>query len=171
MKKFDIGMILAHGLNYEIGENMELPWGYIKEDMDRFRALTWDCPVIMGMITRKSLKRPLEGRINIVVSKHANTEDAIQWDGFIHRPSIESAISSVKEMCDVNDDRIFCIGGASLYLYFNDIVNTIHITKIMSYFPNADAFYKPDLDGFNLTMSSEMKLKNGLNIAFMQYDR
>src|SRR5712672_2224553 len=65
----EIVLVAAMAENGVIGRNGGLPWR-IKSDMQRFRALTWGKPVVVGRKTYLSFDRkPLPGRTNIVVSR------------------------------------------------------------------------------------------------------
>jgi dihydrofolate reductase len=64
----EIIIIAAMAENRVIGKNNLIPWS-IKEDMAHFRELTRGWPCIMGRKTWESLpKKPLPGRLNIVIS-------------------------------------------------------------------------------------------------------
>ena len=65
----EIVLVAAVAENGVIGRDGGLPWR-IKSDMQRFRALTWGKPVVVGRKTYLSFTRkPLPGRTNIVVSR------------------------------------------------------------------------------------------------------
>src|SRR5213082_1761811 len=61
-------IVAAVGENGVIGRDGGLPWR-LKSDMKHFRSLTWGKPVLMGRKTYQTLRRPLPGRTNIVVSR------------------------------------------------------------------------------------------------------
>ena len=64
----EIIIIAAMAENRVIGKDGALPWS-LREDMIRFRELTLGHPCVMGRKTWESLpKRPLPGRLNIVIS-------------------------------------------------------------------------------------------------------
>jgi len=67
----EIVFVVAVAENGVIGRNNEIPWR-LKADMQRFRALTLGKPIVMGRKTFLSLKRPLPGRTNIVMTRDAN---------------------------------------------------------------------------------------------------
>ena len=64
----EISLIAAVSHNGIIGVDGKIPWN-IPEDLNHFKKLTMNGVVIMGRNTYASLKEPLSGRINIVVSK------------------------------------------------------------------------------------------------------
>jgi dihydrofolate reductase len=64
----EIIIIAAMAENRVIGKNNVMPWS-IKEEMAHFTKLTKGWPCIMGRKTWESLKKkPLPGRLNIVIS-------------------------------------------------------------------------------------------------------
>ena len=67
----EIVFVVAIAENGVIGAGGAIPWR-LKSDMQRFKALTIGKPVIMGRKTFESLRRPLPGRTNIVVTRDAD---------------------------------------------------------------------------------------------------
>ena len=63
--------IVAVAENGVIGRGNDIPWR-LKADMQRFKAMTMGKPVVMGRKTFVSLRRPLPGRTNIVITRDAN---------------------------------------------------------------------------------------------------
>src|SRR5437016_2559324 len=64
----EIVLIVAVADNGVIGAKGAIPWR-LKSDMQRFKAMTMGKPVVMGRKTFVSLRRPLPGRTNIVVTR------------------------------------------------------------------------------------------------------
>ena len=62
-----ISIIVAIADNDVIGRDGTLPWR-ISSDLKTFRRLTMGKPLIMGRRTFQSLKKPLDGRCDVVVS-------------------------------------------------------------------------------------------------------
>lgn len=72
--------IVAMSENNVIAKEGAIPW-LLREDLQRFRALTLGHPIVMGSATFDSLGRqPLKGRKNIVLSRRAE----ILYDGRAH---------------------------------------------------------------------------------------
>jgi dihydrofolate reductase len=70
----EIIIIAAMAENRVIGKDNVIPWS-LKEDMAHFRLLTNGWPCIMGRKTWDSLpKKPLPGRLNIIISGKMTTE-------------------------------------------------------------------------------------------------
>lgn len=64
----DIGLIYARDLNGVIGVDGEIPWRSVA-DMEHFKATTMGQTVVMGRKTWESLPKPLQGRLNVILSK------------------------------------------------------------------------------------------------------
>src|SRR5271154_3414699 len=67
----EVVLIVAVADNGVIGADGAIPWR-LKSDMQRLKAMTVGKPVVMGRKTFASLRRPLPGRTNIVVTRDAN---------------------------------------------------------------------------------------------------
>ena len=64
----DIVLIAAVADNGVIGAAGAIPWR-LKTDQQRLKAMTMGKPIVMGRKTFVSLRRPLAGRTNIVVTR------------------------------------------------------------------------------------------------------
>ena len=103
----DIIIIAAMAENRVIGRDNALPWS-LKEDLAHFRELTAGWPCIMGRKTWESLpKRPLPGRLNIVISKTGARHLLSGADVFT---SLQDAV----QRCE-GYEKVFICGGASIY--------------------------------------------------------
>src|SRR3982750_23565 len=67
----EIVLIVAVAENGVIGAGGTIPWR-LKTDQQRLKAITLNKPVVMGRKTFESLRRPLPGRSNIVVTRDLN---------------------------------------------------------------------------------------------------
>ena len=63
-----LSMMVAKASNNVIGRDNKLPW-YLPNDLKYFKQVTFGKPVIMGRKTWESLKGPLPGRTNIVITR------------------------------------------------------------------------------------------------------
>ena len=81
-----IVLIVAVAENGVIGRDNTIPWR-LKSDQQRLKALTLNKPVVMGRKTFESLRRPLPGRTNIVITRDA----AYRAPGAIVTTSFENA--------------------------------------------------------------------------------
>ena len=81
----EIVLIVAVADNGVIGAQGTIPWR-LKSDQQRLKAMTMGKPVVMGRKTFVSLRRPLPGRTNIVVTRDANFQQPGRGgDGLIRR--------------------------------------------------------------------------------------
>lgn len=67
-KPYTLALIAALGPNNELGRDNQLLW-HISEDLRHFKAMTMGSVLLMGRNTYESLKKPLPGRINIMLSR------------------------------------------------------------------------------------------------------
>lgn len=133
----DISIIVAISQNYAIGfENKLLYW--LPNDLKRFKALTTGNTIIMGRKTFESLpKGALPNRRNIVLSSNRQ----IELEGAEVFSSLEDAIRHCK-----TDEKIFIIGGASVYKEAIKIADKMNITLIEDTPKLSDAYF-PQIDG------------------------
>ena len=124
-------LIWAQDSNGGIGKKGTLPW-YISEDLKNFKKLTLNTTIIMGRKTWDSLPlKPLPQRINIVLSstKQDKAKTFHSYDECIHY------------LNNNNIEKVFIIGGRSIYkLFFND-ADYLHITNINLQESGIDEFF------------------------------
>ena len=63
-----ISIVVAVDWDGVIGDSSGIPW-HLPSDLERFKALTWGKPIIMGRTTHEHIGRALPGRLNIVLSR------------------------------------------------------------------------------------------------------
>ena len=113
-------MIAAMAKNRVIGQDNDMPW-HLPADLQHFKAVTMNKPVIMGRKTFESIGRPLPGRRNIVISR--NTDYTAAGIDVVTSP--EAAISLVCE-----SDEVMVIGGGTVYQQFLKSADTLYLTFI-----------------------------------------
>ena len=118
-----ISCLVAVERNRGIGFNNFMPWPHLKGDLSWFKRLTSNQVVIMGASTWKSLGRPLPNRVNVVLSKSTQFENADH-----NFDNIDSAI----ECCQTTypNKEIFIIGGQSIYDQCMSIIDRFYVTEI-----------------------------------------
>lgn len=115
-------IIAAVADNGVIGNQNELPWRQ-REDLKRFKKLTYNHALIMGRKTFESIGGPLSNRISIVLSKsepatqHKNTFWVRDWD-------------SALELAYRLDSSPFVIGGEQLYKQALAHASKLYLTKV-----------------------------------------
>ena len=154
-------LILARAANGVIGKGNQIPWR-LPEDLAHFKATTMGCPVLMGRKTWDSLPpkfRPLPGRINIVLSRHAHW----QADGALRAASLEEALG----LCPAQA-QVWVIGGAELYAQAMPLASTAVVTELEAEF-EGDAF-APVFDAtWQETTRERHVASNGLAFSFVTY--
>jgi dihydrofolate reductase len=155
MEKIIVAAVAENGV---IGKNGELPW-HIPEDMKHFKELTMGNPVLMGRSTFESLPgsvRPLPGRTNIVLTR-SGVEADVKEAG-----SLEEAYRTADE----HGDKLFIIGGASVYEQTLDDADRMEVTRIHEEYEGDTEF--PDWDRSNW---EEVKREDHEDFSFMTYER
>ena len=133
--------IVAVGRNGAIGKGGTIPWHY-SADLRFFKEQTTGHACVMGHRTWLSLKKPLPGRLNVVVSRRAEVEAR---EGVIVLRD-ERAVLSLKPYlsCD-----LFVIGGRQIYQTFLGQIVKWVVTEIPLEVEDADTFMPEDyLRGF-----------------------
>lgn len=151
MNPKEVIIIVAYGLNHEIGAGNALLWK-LKDDMRMFKSLTTGHSVIMGRKTFESIGRPLPNRQNIVISR------SLKADGIEVVSNLAEALNLAKQ--NENSEKIFIIGGGQVYNSALEYTDTLVISEVQAEFPEADTFF-PDLN-FDLwdEVSSEFHARN-----------
>ena len=109
----------------------------IPEDRRHFKELTSGGVVVAGRKTFEDFGKPLLNRKNIILSR----DKGFTAYGAVVRHSIDDVLA---EAADVPADKVFVIGGESIYRLFLPMCSLAYITKIESA-PLSDSFF-PNLD-------------------------
>ena len=100
-----------------IGVNGTLPWKTLKKDLERFKSLTINHPVVMGKRTWDSLPiKPLPGRLNIVVTQQR----------LLNYPEVLT--TETLDLLNVFPES-WIIGGATLINSCWDRITEIHLSR------------------------------------------
>ena len=121
-----IVLVVAVAENGVIGANGAMPWR-LKSDLQRFKALTFGRPVVMGRKTFLSIGRPLPGRTNIVVTR----------DRHFRSPGVVVTNSAADAMAIATGDalrrfatEIAIIGGAEIFAQWMARADRLEITEV-----------------------------------------
>ena len=156
----EIIIIAAMSANRVIGKDNALPWS-LKEDMAHFRELTRGWPCVMGRRTWESLpRRPLPGRLNIVISG-SMPDSGTERDAATIFPSLPAAL----EHCAAYQ-KIFICGGASIYRQALPLANKIELTVIYEQY-EGDTFF-PEIDP---ALWAKTGSKDFDNFSFISYTK
>jgi dihydrofolate reductase len=138
--------IVAVDRNLAIGKGGQLPWHY-SSDLKFFRQQTTGNACVMGYKTWLTLKKPLPGRLNIVLSR--NSEIVPQASVLVLRDKLAVLSLAPYLSCD-----LFIIGGKQIYETFLGEITRWVVTEIPLAIEGADTLMPANfLDGFTLVRS------------------
>lgn len=142
----EVVFVVAIAENGVIGAGNAIPWR-LKSDMARFKALTIGKPVIMGRRTFESLRRPLPGRTNIVITRDA----AYRAAGAVVTTSVADAEAvALGDALRRSVTEIAVIGGAEIYRQWLDRADRLEITEVHAR-PEGDTHFDVDKAGWEET--------------------
>jgi dihydrofolate reductase len=149
--------IVAVDRNGAIGKGGGLPWHY-SADLKFFKAQTTGHACLMGYKTWATLKRPLPGRLNIVLTKRADAEPraSVVW-----LRDVESALSLAEYLrCD-----LYVIGGAQVFAALLGRIERWVVTEVPLAVEGADTFMPAGfLEGFRAY--DTRRLEDDLKVTF-----
>lgn len=133
MLKPKLAMIVAATSDGSIGYKNTIPWK-IKGDLANFKQLTMGMPVIMGRKTQESIGKPLEGRVNIVITSGVDSLETSNHSGGVYSeqevyyvPNFDEAVSFASKF---GTEWVYFIGGARVYEEAMEIVERVHLTLV-----------------------------------------
>ena len=182
-----VSVIVAVAENGVIGDKNSLLW-HISEDLRNFKRVTSGHPVIMGRKTYESIGRPLPKRINIVVSRGADTPEGTLLAGSLEDafamaeasildvPAAEStqslAAADSSTGTEQSQSRCFVMGGGQLYAQAMPSADRLIVTHVHTVIEDADTFF-PEIDTaiWRVVDRSEMlhDEESGYNFEFVEY--
>lgn len=155
-----VSIIAAIGKNNELGKGNDLIW-HFHADMVFFRETTTGSAVIMGRKTFESLPKVLPKRKNIIMT----SDHSYSVDGAYVVHSAEQALS------EAEDEKVFIIGGESIYSQFLPMCDKLYLTEIEAECADADAFFPNfDKNEWNRTVLAENE-ENGIKFSHFLYTK
>jgi dihydrofolate reductase len=136
----EVVLIVAVADNGVIGADGAIPWR-LKSDMQRFKAMTTGRPVVMGRRTFMSLRRPLPGRTNIVLTRdrHFRAGGAVVTNSFSDARAVALGDALRRSVSE-----IAVIGGAEIYTQWCDVADRLEVTEVHAR-PEGDTYF-PAID-------------------------
>jgi dihydrofolate reductase len=132
----EVVLIVAVADNGVIGSRGAIPWR-LKTDQQRLKALTMGKPVVMGRKTFVSLRRPLPGRTNIVVTR----DGGFRSPGAVVTTSFTDARAvAVGDALRRSAAEIAVIGGAEIYAQWMPCADRLEITEVHAR-PEGDTYF------------------------------
>ncbi len=124
--KPEIVFVVAIADNGVIGQGNAMPW-HLRSDLQRFRAMTWGLPLVMGRKTFQSIGKALPGRTNIVVTRDAN----FRASGAVVAHTLEQAMNLARgDTLRRGASAMAVIGGGDLFAQLMDRADRLEITEI-----------------------------------------
>ena len=155
-----IYLVVAVASNGIMGANGRLPW-HLPEDLKHFKKVTLGHPVIMGRKTWESLKVPLPGRKNIVVTRQAG----YQAPGAVVASSLEAALA----LC-AGAPVASVIGGQQLFAESLPLASGLVITEIHKDYPGDTWFPDYDRSKWKETQREAHTADDGTRFDFVRYE-
>jgi len=138
-----LSIIVAISKDGVIGKGGVIPW-FIPRDLQHFKEVTLNHPIIMGRATFESIGRLLPNRYSIIISSKSkfyrvsdnqpiqlNDDNNTTLPPFKIVNSIESALTFVRDELKV--DQAYVIGGKRIYEAFQPIADELIITHVNTY--------------------------------------
>jgi dihydrofolate reductase len=132
----EIVLIVAVADNGVIGADGAIPWR-LKTDMQRLKAMTLGKPIVMGRKTFVSLRRPLPGRTNIVVTRdaHFRSPGAVVTTSLADARAVATG-DALRRLAT----EIAVIGGAEIYAQWMPYADRLEITEVHAR-PAGDTYF------------------------------
>lgn len=121
-----VSLIWAMTRNRVIGQGNGLPWR-LPKDLQFFMKTTMGHPVVMGRKTFETMKAPLPGRTNIVVTR----DQAYRREGVVVAADLGAALDLARAQARRDGcDEVFVAGGAEIYRLALDVATRLYVTEI-----------------------------------------
>jgi dihydrofolate reductase len=158
-----VSLVAAMSENRVIGRDGRLPW-HLPKDLKRFKKLTVDRTVVMGRKTFDEIKRPLDNRRNVVITRNPGFHP----HGVTVVPSLEEALA-----LGATEDEVFVIGGGEIFRQVLPRADRLYLTVVHARV-EGDAFFPEfDKDGWVLESDErhEADEKHAYAFSFRNYRR
>ncbi len=131
-------LVAAIGDNDVIGRQGALPWR-LKSDLQHFKRVTLNRPVIMGRKTWESIGKPLKDRTNIVLTSALD----LAAPGTVLATSLDAAFGYARNDADKRGvDEIMVMGGGDVFAAVMADADRLEITRVHAA-PEGDAYFPP----------------------------
>ena len=162
-------LVAAVAENGVIGRNNALPW-HIRSDLQHFKRLTVNRPVVMGRKTYESIGKPLKDRTNIVITR----DREYAADGIVVAHDLDGAMRTARDDADRRGaDEIAVIGGSGVFKECLPLADRLEITEVHAS-PDGDTFFPPiDAELWRETarMRQEAAPQDDAAVTFITYER
>lgn len=170
MKK---SIIVAADKNGCIGKDGKLPW-HFPEDLKWFKQNTMNHAIVMGRKTYESIGKTLPGRLNIVISSWANSDDLdLSETSLLFTSSVLKAVFAADQINKFQKTSrdCFIIGGAQTYKTAIHLVDEIILTKIPGEYEGDTFFPTWPLEENGWEVKSRVEFPTKEQLEFWIYKR
>ena len=115
-----VSFLAAVDRNLVLGDETGIPWR-LPADLKRFRRLSLGKPIVMGRTTFEHIGRPLDKRVNIVLTRRPDFAPA----GVLVAHSMEEALALAGDVPEV-----VIVGGGGVYRAALPWVNRLYLTFV-----------------------------------------
>jgi dihydrofolate reductase len=122
----EVVLIAAVADNGVIGSAGTIPWK-LKTDQQRLKMMTLGKPIVMGRKTFISLRRPLPGRTNIVITRDASFRSP---GVVVTTSSADARAVALGDALRRSVGEIAVIGGAEIYAQWMAQADRLEITEV-----------------------------------------
>jgi dihydrofolate reductase len=129
-----ISLIAAVADNGVIGAGGAMPWR-LPSDLKHFRRVTMGKPIVMGRRTLESIGKPLDGRLNVILTR----DPAFAQPGTVAATSLDAALETAAA---VGADEIIIGGGGEVYAAAMARADRLYITHV-ALAPDGDTVFPP----------------------------
>ena len=173
-------ILAAVSENNVIGFNGKMPW-HIPKDMERFKALTIRHPVIMGRKIYESLGKPLDQRMNIILTRTGafNGERITLCSSLGNAFDIAKVYNEIvqdfhqfSEEEDKHESKVYIIGGAEIYRQTLGLVDRLDLTRVHQNFRGDTYFPKVNWNVWRQISKEDFPASDGIpSFSFESYVR
>jgi dihydrofolate reductase len=133
-------LVAAIGENGVIGRDGQLPWK-LRSDLQHFRRVTTNHPIIMGRKTYESIGRVLPERTNIVVTR----DPSFSAPGAVLAASVDAAFGYAREDAERRGvGAVMVVGGSDIFALTMADADMLEITRVHAT-PEGDVAF-PEID-------------------------
>jgi dihydrofolate reductase len=118
-------------------------------------------PIVMGKNTWLSIGKPLDGRINIILTH----------DLSFNIPGCLTANSIDEILTDYRDEKIFVIGGSEVFRQFIPLSKKMYLTRIIHSFEGDTYFPELDWSFWEMTFYEFNNSESGYQFSFEIWER
>lgn len=156
-----IYLVAAVAANGIIGRDGKLPW-QLPEDLKHFKRVTMGHPMIMGRKTWESLKGPLPGRENIVITRQAGYDAP--------GAAVASSLDAALALC-AGESVVCVIGGEKVFEEALPLASSLIMTEIKQDFAGDARFPDYDRSRWQEKQREAHTAANGMRFDFVRYEK